>query len=301
MPIRPGLPADLPQIRQLLHSNRSFLNTGIEDLPALLSQAVTVVGEDQRGVLWGFLAFQTESRSEALPAESAALASLRAAAVVQGLFTTQRMPGLVETLLEICYGNAQPMQLMALTGHSWLTSALRQSGFREADQIRFYLRTRHDLPQVPKPALLRPVQESDLNDLARIDAETFDPVWHMGRAELLQLCFSARLQVAELAGRLVGYTATSLYGNGARPFGQGEAQIVRIAVHPSVQGHGIGRQLLTDAIQHAHEHNIYRIQLNTQESNRRSQRMYESFDFRKQGGNIPVLLYDIPDSATSLS
>jgi ribosomal protein S18 acetylase RimI-like enzyme len=293
MSIRQGQTADLPQIRQLLQSNRSFLNTGLEDLPALLNRAVTVVGEDRRGVLWGFLAFQVEPRSEALPAEVADRVSLRAAAVVQGLFTTQRMPRLVDALLETLYAYPQPLQVVALTGHSWLTSALLQSGFREADQIRFYLRTRQDLPGVPLPAQLRPVQEEDLAPLAQIDAETFDPIWHMGRTDLLQMCFTSRIQVAEFNERLVGYTATSLYGNGTLP-SQGEAQIVRLAVHPSAQGHGIGRQLLADAIEHAHEQSVYRIQLNTQESNLRSQRMYESFGFRKQGGNVPVLIFNTP-------
>ncbi|MBI1293434.1 GNAT family N-acetyltransferase [bacterium] len=295
MLIRQGQPADLPQIRQLLQSNRSFFNTGLEDLPALLNRAVTLVGEDRRGVLWGFLAFQVEAPSDALPAEVADRASLRAAAVVQGLFTTQRMPRLVDALLEMFYAYPQSLQLIALTGHSWLTSALLQSGFREADQIRFYLRTRQDLPVVPKPAQLRPIQECDLAPLAQIDAETFDPIWHMGRTDLLQLCFTARIQVAEFNGELVGYTAMSLYGSGAHP-SQAEAQIVRIAVHPSAQGHGIGRQLLADAIAHAHGQSVYRIQLNTQESNRRSQRMYESFGFRKQGGNVPVLTFNTPGS-----
>ncbi len=297
MPIRSGELADLPQIRQLLQGNRSFLNAGMEDLPTLLSQAVTVVGEDRRGVLWGFLAFQIEQRAETLPSGSADRVSLRAAAVIQGLFTAQRMPSLVDAVLEILYRHPQPLQLMALTGHSWLTSALLQSGFREADQIRFYLHTRHDIPEVPQPAVLRPVQEADLEPLARLDADTFHPIWHMGRTDLLQLCFTSRLQVAEYSNQLAGYTATALYGNGSRPFSESEAQIVRIAVHPSVQGYGIGRQLLVDAILYAHSQSIYRIQLNTQESNQRSQRMYESFGFRKQGGNVPVLLFDMPGRA----
>jgi ribosomal protein S18 acetylase RimI-like enzyme len=142
--------------------------------------------------------------------------------------------------------------------------------------------------------------ESDLDRLAHLDSETFDPLWHMSRADLLQLCFTSRVQVAEFAGQLAGYTATAIYSESTNPFAQGEAQIVRIAVHPSMQGQGIGRQLLADSIHYAHSQSIYRIQLNTQASNKVSQHLYESFHFRPQGGNVPVLILNLPGAGVTV-
>jgi ribosomal-protein-alanine N-acetyltransferase len=299
MSIRLGEVTDLPQIRHLLRSSRSYLNAGLEDLPSLLNKAVTVVGEDKRGELWGFLAFQIESRPQTLPVTAATRVSLRGAAVVQTLFSGPRLPRLIDASLGELQQSACPLQLFALPSHGWLVSALQQSGFREVDQIRFYVRTQRDLPDFPSPAQLRPVQEADLDRLAHLDSETFEPLWHMGRTDLLQLCFTARVQVAEVEDQLVGYTATAVYAESSHPFARSEAQIVRIAVHPSRQGQGIGRQLLADSIGYAHSQSVYQIQLNTQESNNASQRLYKSFQFRTQGSNVPVLLLNLPGRSGS--
>jgi ribosomal-protein-alanine N-acetyltransferase len=298
MSVRLGEASDLPQIRQLLRNSRSYLNAGLEDLPGLLNKAVSVVGEDKQGALWGFLAFQVESRPETLPSSAPTRVPLRGVAVVQTLFSGPRLPRLIDALLGELRQHARPLQLFALPSHGWLASALRQSGFREADQIRFYVRTQRDFPIFSAPARLRPVQESDLNRLAQLDSETFDPLWHMGRSDLLQLCFTARVQVAEVEDQLVGYTATAVYTESSHPFARSEAQIVRIAVHPSRQGQGIGRQLLADSIRYAHEQAVYQIQLNTQESNKTSQRLYESFQFRSYGSNVPVLILNLPGVVT---
>lgn len=297
MSIRLGEAADLPQIRHLLHSSRSYLNAGIEDLPNLLSNAITVVGEDKRGELWGFLAFQIEQRPTTLPSTASTRVSLRSAAIMQTLFSGPRLPRLIDALLGKLRQDSRPLQLFALPSQGWLISALQQSGFQEVDQIRFYVRTQRDLPIFPTPARLRPVQESDLDLLAQLDSETFDPLWHMGRSDLLQLCFTARVQVAEIGGQLVGYTATAVYNESTRPFARSEAQIVRIAVRPSRQGQGIGRQLLADSISYAHAQSVYQIQLNTQQSNKTSQRLYESFHFRSQGSNVPVLILNLPGNS----
>ena len=65
-----------------------------------------------------------------------------------------------------------------------------------------------------------------------------------------------------------------------------------------MQRRGIGRQLLADSILYAHAQGVYRIQLNTQESNKASQQLYESFNFRRQGRNVPVLAYTLPAQTT---
>lgn len=295
MSIRLGEAADLPQIRHLLHNSRSYLNAGLEDLPGLLSNAVTVVGEDNRGDLWGFLAFQIESRPATLPAAAPTRVPLRGVAVAQTLFSGLRLPRLIDALIDELRQRKIALQLFALPSHGWLASALQQSGFQEVDQIRFYVRTQRDLPAAPTPARLRPVQEADLDPLAQLDSETFAPLWHMGRADLLQLCFTSRVQVAEIENQVVGYTATTVYNEASRPFARSEAQLVRVAVHPSRQGQGIGRQLLADSIRYAHEQSVYQVQLNTQQSNKTSQRLYESFQFRSQGSNVPVLVLNLSE------
>lgn len=295
MPIRPGTSADLPFVRQLMHSSRRYLNGGLEDLPDLLSQAVTAVGEAEPRVLWGFVAFRIEPRPSSLPTAAPDRVTLRAAAVVQRLFSANRLPALLQDVLAQLRAAKRPLQLVALTDQTWLTAALQQVDFAEVDQVRFYLRTQQNVPTVPEPAELRALQATDLEALAQLDGETFPPLWHMGRSDLLQLCFSSRVQVAIYQGQIVGYTAVALQSFQDDPLRAAEAQIVRLAVHPAFQRYGVGRQLLADCLRYAHGEGVYRVQLNTQESNKASQRLYESFGFRRQGRNVPVLVHQIAE------
>jgi [ribosomal protein S18]-alanine N-acetyltransferase len=290
MRVRPGTAADLPRLRSLMNSSRSYLSGGLEDLPDLLQRAVSVVGEEETGGLWGFVAFQIEIRPPTLTDSAPDRVPLRAAALAPGFFIERRLAPLLEAALEILRSLDRPLQIYAITNHAWLNAPLQEVGFQEVAQIRFYLHTQRTVPAAPSPGVLRPIQERDLDPLAQLDGETFDSLWHMGRTDLIHLCFTARVQVAELEGKLAGYTATVVHAPAEISYGPGEAQIVRLAVHPSVQRHGIGRQLLADSIHYAHAQSIYRVQLNTQETNEASQRLYESFQFRRQRQNVPVLL-----------
>lgn len=58
-----------------------------------------------------------------------------------------------------------------------------------------------------------------------------------------------------------------------------------IAVHPAVQGRGVGRALFTSLLHAvAHEHpDIVRVELMTAERNQRAQRLYESMGFVREG------------------
>lgn len=292
MSVRPGTPADLPALRQLMQTKRRYLDGGLEDLPDLLARAVNWVGENDNGDLWGFVAFRIEPRSSALPAHTPERVTLRAAALVQTLFSGNRLPELLTASLGELQGLGRNLQISVLTNHVWLLSALRSVGFQEADQIRFYVRTQQETPTLFLSLDMRPLVEKDLDIVAQLDADTFDPLWHMGRSDLLQLWFSSRIQLAYQGDALIGYTATAVH-TFADPQQAAEAQLVRLAVHPGYQGQGYGRQLLTESIAYAHSQGAYRIQLTTQESNKRSQQLYESCHFRRQGQNVPLFVYQL--------
>ena len=134
--------------------------------------------------------------------------------------------------------------------------------------------------------------------LARVDTAAFEPLWRMGAAELANLYEDCRIEVAVLEGKLVGYTALNLYTDGDKR-DESAAQLVRLAVHPQAQDLGIGRQLLVSSLRHAHAQGICRVLLNTQESNRLSQRLYESLQFRKRGRTIPVYVKRSPFAPTN--
>ncbi|MFL5657274.1 MAG: GNAT family N-acetyltransferase, partial [Ktedonobacteraceae bacterium] len=76
-----------------------------------------------------------------------------------------------------------------------------------------------------------------------------------------------------LDGKVIGYQFNALddeYG-----------YLVRIAVHPSVGGHGIGARLMAEAIRFFEKARVIRIMLNTQDDNTNAHRLYEWFGFMR--------------------
>ena len=77
--------------------------------------------------------------------------------------------------------------------------------------------------------------------------------------------------MAELNNKVVGYQFNALEDE----FGY----LVRIAVHPSVNGQGVGVRLMSAAITFFQQAHVLRIMLNTQDDNTRAHRLYEWFGF----------------------
>ena len=283
---------DLPEVQQLYQEARhAFRTCGLEDLPGLIQEGVAVVGETVLVPprLWGFLGIQVEDRPSTLPSTTPTRAYLRAALLDLGHPPSRELPDLLRLALARLAREETPVQVMAIASAGWLRYPLERAGFRPVDALRFYVHTRRDVPPATGPATLRPARQEDLRPLALLDREAFAPLWHMGTEELAQLMVTGRVQVAEWQGELAGYTSLAFYQreNG----GEREAQLVRLAVHPRFQGRGIGRQLLAESLRYAHSLEAFRVQLNTQESNRRSQQLYQAFGFRQVGGLVPVMIH----------
>jgi len=77
--------------------------------------------------------------------------------------------------------------------------------------------------------------------------------------------------VAELNSNVVGYQFNALEDDAG--------YLVRIAVHPSVSGQGVGVRLMSEAIAFFKQEHILPIMLNTQDDNVRAHRLYKWFGF----------------------
>jgi len=89
--------------------------------------------------------------------------------------------------------------------------------------------------------------------------------------------------VAEESGALVGYVEfgdVSIPEIEARP---GDQSVSRLYVETSLQGRGLGRELLTAALQHPRLATAGRIFLTVWDRNERAVRLYESSGFRRCG------------------
>ncbi len=295
MPIQPATPEHLPAIQSLLaRAATRFVQFGQEDLPDLLQGSICQIGvtDDRRERLWGFAAIQLEPRPATLPVSAPNRAYLRGIVLAVRRSPTVDTAALVTAGMKRLRALGQPTTVIAQGQERWLNPALTPFGFTEIDQVRYYQYTASADPAAPSPAQLVGVTPQDLFRLAQLDAETFPPVWHMGEGELAGLLFTSHMRMAWDGDRPVGYAALRL--GGGYEAGRRSAFLNRLAVHPSAQGRGIGRQLLADAIAHAHSQQHSSIFLNTQVSNKQSQRLYEGMGFRPSGQVYKVFTAQVP-------
>jgi ribosomal protein S18 acetylase RimI-like enzyme len=103
--------------------------------------------------------------------------------------------------------------------------------------------------------------------------------------------YYAALWVAELDGKVVGSVAL-------RDLSDGELQLKRMYLRPSQRGRGLGKQLLTTALDWARASGADTIQLDTSERMQAAQGLYEAYGFRRVPGEAPRqgqirLLYEL--------
>ncbi len=295
MTILSAAPQHLPDIQHLItHGYTRLVQFGREDLPDLLARGVSVVGVEADQRLWGFVTIQVEPRPATLPAAAPDRAYVR------GILLDKRRSPSVDTAALVTAALARlgelgrPFVVMAQSQDHWLKAALTRSGFAQVDQVRYYKFSQRNVPSAPAPAQLTPLSPAQLAAVAQLDAESFPPLWHMGEGDLAGLLFAGRMRAAWLEGQLVGYAAITLNGAFDDPATAGpSAFLARLAVHPSVQGRGVGRQLLADSIAYAHSQRHNPIYLNTQVSNGSSQRLYEGMGFRSMGRVFQVYVAQI--------
>ena len=286
---------DLPAVRRLLRSARwDFHGVADEDLPGLIERGLGVVAEEG-STTWGFLGVELEPRPATLLPGAPARGQLRALALRAGRWPRESIPELVAAARALLPRDALPVQITAYIQESWMLRALSEAGFELLDQIIF-LRLEDLARPAPAaqaaaaPAHLRTGGPADAAALAALDATTFDPVWHFAADDVTEMLMRGRVCVAELDGRIVGYTA--MLANSLE-----EAQLARIGVAAGVQGRGVGRQLLDDAVAFARTQGYRSVLLNTQESNTRSQALYAAAGFQRTRDVIPVLALTVNSAA----
>ena len=277
----------LAGINQLLqNAYYRYVDMGMEDLPGLLNHATSAVGMEQhQGHVWGFVGVQVEDRPLTMPSHAPTRAHLRAVAFQHSHAPEIELGRLLGLIVQ---EQTEPhaVQYLCYGAEHWLSGALSEAGFSQVEAVQFYqldrLRSRvAHLPLAPAALSFTPLYPAHLDDLAILDAATFDPLWHFGRRDLFELLMRGRIEVAWWEGQMAGYSAVCANS-------QSEGQLARLAVRPNFQGRGIGRALLSDAIRYAAgEFSVF--VLNTQINNRRSQTLYRGLGFRPIGTTLSVL------------
>jgi molybdopterin-guanine dinucleotide biosynthesis protein A/GNAT superfamily N-acetyltransferase len=103
--------------------------------------------------------------------------------------------------------------------------------------------------------------------------------------------YYAALWIAERNGEVVGSVAL-------RDLGDGALELKRMYLRPAQRGRGLGRRLLTIAVDAARERGATMIRLDTSERMETAQALYEAYGFRRVPGQAPRqgqsrLLYEL--------
>lgn len=177
----------------------------------------------------------------------------------------------------------------SLTADGWLRDGLAAAGFVQVDRVIGYAHTfgRSHSP-LPPVSALRAAAAPDFDPVLAINAAAFTPFWRYDDSTVLSwLLTSDHATVAEADGQLAGFALTSINAETEH------AYLIRIATLPTFQGRGLGRRLVTDALEYARASCTTGLALNTQASNTVSRRLYESLGFRPTGQTLSVMVYPV--------
>jgi len=125
------------------------------------------------------------------------------------------------------------------------------------------------------PVNFREIQSADMGEIMTIERTSFTSPWS-ARFFLEEIRVSyAKFVVAEMAGRIVGYI---IYWQLLK-----EVDIHNLAVHPAYRRRGIGRSLLSLAVDSAKGQGSNRVTLEVRKSNQAAQQLYHTLGFVERG------------------
>jgi len=158
----------------------------------------------------------------------------------------------------------------------WLRAILLNRGFIPYRRLYSYDKYDYSIPsQGNQQILIRRVDlKRDMSALLTIEFACFEDLWRYDTISFTDIVAThPYFVVAELNGHVVGYQFNAIDGD--------YGYLIRIAVHPSASGQGIGVRLMAEATRFFRQARVTKILLNTQEDNTHAHRLYEWFKFER--------------------
>ena len=259
---------DLPFITRLLNTSEYiYQRFTLDELPSLLKHYPTV-GVFNGTSLRGFLLSQTVNPPSAwLGGFGVSWTESHSFIKLLDILLEQLARQLITRGVRYLHYSGNDLQ------NDWLRDVLLPRGFRPYRLLYAYDKFDFAIPtQGSQVVKLRPVETADIPALLAIEEVCFEEFWRYDAISFADITAThPYFVVAELDGKVIGYQFNALDGE----FGY----LVRIAVHPSFNGQGIGARLMAEAIRFFKQANVLRIMLNTQDDNIHAHHLYEWFGF----------------------
>jgi [ribosomal protein S18]-alanine N-acetyltransferase len=259
---------DLPLVQRLLNTSEFiYQRFTLEELPMLLKNypAVGMLNGDS---ISGFLLSQTVNPPSAwIGGFGVSWTASREYISLLETLLEQLTKHIIKRGVRYLYYSGNDMQ------EDWLRDILLGRRFTLHRLLYAYDKFDYSMPSTGNPEVqLRPVENRDIPALLAIEKACFEDFWRYDALSFEDIAAThPYFVVAELNSKVVGYQFNALEDE----FGY----LVRIAVHPSVSGQGVGVRLMSAAITFFQQAHGVRIMLNTQDDNTRAHRLYEWFGF----------------------
>ena len=259
---------DLPLVQRLLNTSEFiYQRFTLEELPMLLKH-YPAVGMFNGDTMNAFLLSQTVNPPSAwIGGFGVSWTESREYITLLEILLEQLEKHFIRRGVRYLYYSGNDMQ------NDWLRDILLARKFILHRLLYSYDKYDYNVPATGNPDVkLRPFEKRDIPVLLAIEDACFEDFWRYDGLSFEDIAAThPYFVVAELNGKVVGYQFNALedeYG-----------YLVRIAVHPSASGKGVGTRLMSEATAFFQQAHVLRIMLNTQDDNARAHRLYEWFGF----------------------
>lgn len=197
-------------------------------------------------------------------------------------------------ILSFLWGHLRPVLIAnriksanILVINPWLASFLPALSFQYLENVISMHRAPQELPAPPQSdVMLRNGYLEDIHAIVAIDHSAFDPPWQMSATDIrFSQRQAANCTLAIYDNQVVGYEIATRHHTAGH--------LARLAVYPQIQGKRVGQVLLHHLLTRFSQRGVKGMTVNTQESNIRSQRLYERFGFLRNGFDLSVWTMDL--------
>ncbi len=161
-------------------------------------------------------------------------------------------------------------------------------GFRQANAVISLRRESRRIPaaSLPQGLSIHKADTAVLDAIVSLDAAAFEPMWQYDRGmmEMAQR-HAATFTFIEQQGQIYGYQLSTWHIE--------SGHLARLAIHPDLQGQGLGGILMGDMLSFFAGRGVYTITVNTQADNLASQRLYKRYGFEPVNQRVDVWTLEI--------